>query len=622
MIHRTLDRRACADLTEYRHAGGGRGIATARFLERAEIIEIVTSSGLRGRGGAGFPTGVKWRTVANAAGRDTTPVVINAAEGEPGTFKDRLLLRRNPYKVLEGALIAARALGASQIIVAIKASFTFERRRLRRAIDEIKATDMAEGVDIRIVLGPDAYLFGEETGLLEVIAGRQPFPRVTPPYRQGLADAPALVNNVETFANIPGIFSEGPEWFRSVGTAVSPGTIVCTISGATARDGVGEFPMGTSLSDVLDEIGGGPRVGHRLVAAVSGVANTVLPEALFATPLSYEDMERVGSGLGAAGFLVFDETTDPVSLAHGLSRFLAIESCGQCDPCKRDGLAVMYKLDKLRRSRANARDVSTLERRLDHVPFGARCFLASQHVRTVSSILRLFPEAVRSHLDGATDAAAPTLIAPIVDLVGAKAVTDSDHARKQPDWSYHAVDSGAFPAALLGDRPVSIRSYRVGELAPGLNVEPSESDDAFAPVRNAHRDFDTYLSEAIDAAGTDADRARARLDDLAARLRIHLDVTTRILYPTLLRAVPGVGDDAVWNAEHDATTAMRLIECLASARDGLEPAALGELTDELIAHVEEEERVILPLLREHLRPDELDQLGRALAQARDDSMST
>src|SRR5262245_46018678 len=185
-VHRVLDEHTCHRIDDYVAAGGGRGLAAARVLGADATIDEVAASGLRGRGGAGFPTGVKWRTVAAAAtGAAATPVIVNGAEGEPGTFKDRELLRRNPFKVLEGALIAAIAVDAGEVIVALKASFEHERRIVAAAIEQVVAAGWAGDVSIRLLLGPGAYLFGEETALLEVVEGRQPFPRVDPPYRRG-----------------------------------------------------------------------------------------------------------------------------------------------------------------------------------------------------------------------------------------------------------------------------------------------------------------------------------------------------------------------------------------------------------------------------------------------------
>ena len=469
MERRILDPEPMSSLERYVEGGGGRGIEAAARLGPAGIVDDVDASGLRGRGGAGFPAGRKWRTVQENASADAlTTVVVNAAEGEPGSFKDRTILRRNPYRVLEGALIAAAAVGARSVTVAMKASFTTELERMRAAVVEAGDAGWTKGLDVAVVEGPGEYLFGEETALLEVLAGRHPFPRIAPPFRRGLDEggegggtrsaagvdlagpgsteaAPTLVNNVETMANVARILAEGPDWFRSVGTEESPGTIVCTVSGRTRRHGVAEFAMGTPLGEIVEAVGGGP-AGERIVAVMSGVANPLVPASLLETPASYEGMDAAGSGLGAAGFIVFDDTSDLAAVAHGVSRFLAVESCGQCTPCKQDGLAIASLLDRIRRSEADEHDLATVQDHLGTVADEARCFLAHQHQRVVQSILALFPEEVRSHVTGGAPAAPDDLVAAIVDLVDGVAVLDEGHAGKQPDWTYDDTDSGQSPA--------------------------------------------------------------------------------------------------------------------------------------------------------------------------------
>ncbi|MBW8826025.1 MAG: SLBB domain-containing protein [Acidobacteria bacterium] len=449
----------------YQGAGGGSGLAIARKLGPAATIDEVDASGLRGRGGGGFPTGKKWRTVANYAttGALAPTVVVNGAEGEPGTFKDRSILRRNPCAVVEGALIAALAVGAERVVIAVKRGFGAEREALRAVIGSM-APEWADGVGVEVATGPDEYLFGEETALLEVIDGRPPFPRIAPPYREGVAELgpqpsepagavlapggapPTLVDNVETLANVAGILAEGADWFRSVGTPESPGTIVCTITGATARHGVAEVAMGTPLAEVIDIVGGGPRRGRRLVAAMSGVANPVLPADRFDTPLSYEAMTAAGSGLGAAGFLVFDDSTDMVAVAAGASRFLAIESCGQCTPCKQDGLDIAARLERLCASAAEESDLAELLERLETVTESRRCYLAAQHQLVVGSIVDAFPDAVSAHARGSVPATPVELIAPVRELAdGGAAVLDERIVAKQPDWSFDPIDSGKPP---------------------------------------------------------------------------------------------------------------------------------------------------------------------------------
>jgi len=481
LLHRVLPATPVASLADYQERlGGGEALQALRAAGADAVLAELEASGLRGRGGAGFPTGRKWRTIVeNRSDVVPTSVVVNAAEGEPGTFKDRALLRTNPYAVLEGALVAAAVVGAPEIVIGLKRLSTVEAASLRAAIGEMAAAGWCDGVSIRIVEGPDEYLYGEETALLESIAGRYPFPRLAPPYRQGVVEVtetdeeavsgsgqpnqlvmaapggdlapPALVDNVETLANVPGIVTRGAAWFRSVGTEASPGTILCTVTGRVAHPGVGEVAMGTPLRDAIAAIGGGLPNGHRPVAVLPGVSNGLLPAEAFATPLTYEDMAAAGTGLGSAGFIVLDERDDPVAVVAGASRFLAVESCGQCLPCKDDGLRISEILARLARNEARDDDLEALERRVGTVADGARCNLATQQQVVVASLLRHFGPAVAAHLSGDTAPVEPALVAELRDLTPTGAVVDERHRDKQPDWTYDAVDSGAFPAARLGE---------------------------------------------------------------------------------------------------------------------------------------------------------------------------
>ena len=491
-VARVLPEQPVRRLADYLDGGGGRGLDAARKLGPAAVVDEVEASGLRGRGGAGFPTGVKWRTVAGYGEAATVAptVVVNGAEGEPGTFKDRAIMRADPFAVIEGALVAAHAVGADRIVVAVKESFGPERERLAAAIAEMEADDgdWFADANIGVVAGPGEYLYGEETGLLEVLEGRPPFPRVAPPFRYGvdevsrgagsgpeadqLADEggaaglqlaqmtpggapPTLVNNLETIANVPGILAEGADWFRSLGTPASPGTIVCTVSGATARAGVAEVELGTTLADLFDLVGGGARPGRRLVAALSGVANPIVPAARFGTRLTYEDMQAIGSGLGAGGFVVFDDETDLAAVAAGVSRFLAVESCGPCPPCKQDGLALAELLARICSGGSTDHDLAAVSDRVATVADEARCYLAQQHQAVVGSILQLYPEAFRSHAAGTVASTDPAPILPVRNLIGpdeeGESVVELDltQLQKQPDWSYEATDSGKSPVDRL-----------------------------------------------------------------------------------------------------------------------------------------------------------------------------
>jgi NADH:ubiquinone oxidoreductase subunit F (NADH-binding) len=430
-------------------------------MQSSTIIDKIQASGLRGRGGAGFPTGLKWQTVAgNRSSVEPTTVIVNAAEGEPGTFKDRTILRRNPYLVVEGAIIAAIAVGADMVIFAMKRAFEGEIDRVRAAIEEVADAGWSEGIELVVFEGPDEYLYGEESALLETIDGRWPFPRVVPTFRRGLrgadmvdfeGEAPALVNNTETLANVARIIARGPAWFRTVGTPESPGTMVCTVTGSTKRHGVGEVRMGTPLREVIQAIGGGPRSGRQIKAVLSGVASRVITAAQLDTPVSYEGLAGIGSGLGSAAFIVFDDSDDMAAVAAGVSRFLAVESCGQCSPCKLDGINLSQRFEKLAGSEAQDYDFAEIQHRIETVSDRSRCFLATQQQVVLASIIEQFPEEMADHLSGARPPAEPELIAELLDIHDGKAFVDERHRRKQPDWTYNRRDSGSVPVELLAN---------------------------------------------------------------------------------------------------------------------------------------------------------------------------
>lgn len=481
-INRVLDPEPITSLGAYAAIGGGRGLVAAQEQGPEATLAVLDASGLRGRGGAGFPTGAKWRTVASYLSEEVpATVVVNAAEGEPGTFKDRTLLRTNPYRVLEGALIAAATLGADEVVVATKQRFSEEVRRIRRAADELAMAGWSGGVSIDVVEGPDEYLFGEETALLEVVAGRPPFPRVAPPWRRGvdtspgedraggapaaaqlggLSDGtpvpPTLVNNVETLANVALIMANGEDWFRELGTDASPGTIVCTITGATERAGVAEVPMGTSLREVIELVGGPIEAGISMV--LPGVSNRILPPSELDVPLTYEALADVDSGLGTGGFIVVGSDVDPVAVAAGVARFLAVESCGQCTPCKGDGLRIAGAFEHIRTRQPRGSDeYDEVLSRLGTIEDESRCYLAAQHRIVIASLLRLFSEEVQATAAYAGDEIEPFVITELLDIRDGEPVYDERHADKQPDWTYEPEDSGQFPADRLRRAPISSR---------------------------------------------------------------------------------------------------------------------------------------------------------------------
>lgn len=421
-------------LDSYVSSGGGAGLARAADLDADEIIEIVRESGLRGRGGAGFPTGIKWRGIAGDR-EDGQPryVVCNAAEGEPGTFKDRMILRTNPYAVLEGMAIAARAIGADEAHIGIKSSFLIESERLAGAAGEMEEAGWLDGLALRITEGPDDYLFGEEKALLEVIEGRDALPRLYPPYIVGLGTGlisglgagsagpsertnPTLVNNVETLANIGGILANGAGWFRSIGTASSPGSMVFTISGDVREHGIAELPLGTPLAVLVYGVGGGLGAGRRISSIWSGVSNAPLNSAQIDTPMSYEGMETAGSGLGSGGFSVYDDTTCIADVAAVMSEFLAEESCGQCPPCKlgTDSLASHFR--SFDDGSASERSFEEMTATMQRVTDANRCGLGAGQRAVAAGVLARFSDELYGHLERGCSTARRVVLPKLVDL--------------------------------------------------------------------------------------------------------------------------------------------------------------------------------------------------------------
>jgi NADH-quinone oxidoreductase subunit F len=444
-------------LADHVALGGGTGLRRALEIGPDATIAEITRAGLRGRGGAGFPTGVKWRSVLGGGGRHRY-AVCNSAEGEPGTFKDRALLRANAYQVLEGLLIAAHTVGAIEAYMALKASFEPEVAGLRAALGEIEQAGWLGDLTVKVVTGPDEYLFGEEKALLEVIEGSEPLPRWLPPYIHGLyATAPqlgwqaaepqvghstgheanpTLVNNAESLGQAAWILAHGADEFRAFGTESSPGTVICTVVGDVTAPGVVEVPMGTPLRAVLAQCGT-PREGRRVKAVFPGVANAVVTGEQIETPLTYEHFEAAGSGLGAAGFIVYDDSACMVEVAAMLSRFLYVESCGQCPPCKLGSAHITEALERIRDGEGVDADLDRIRERLRLVTDGNRCYLPVQERTVVASILRSFPEDIAAHLEGwcpsqRTDVPIPK----VVDIADGSVTYDERQARKQPDWTY------------------------------------------------------------------------------------------------------------------------------------------------------------------------------------------
>ena len=430
---------------------GGLGLKRATELGPAATVDEVAASGLRGRGGGGFPTGRKWRSVASAAAAGARYVVCNGAEGEPGTFKDRALMRANPYQLVEGVIIAAYAVGAVEAYIALKERFTVERERVTRAVQEMQAAGICPDCTVTIVAGPEEYLFGEEKALLEVIEGKSPLPRLFPPYEHGLfasdivtgwepapgrpSPNPTVVNNAETLSAVPAILARGAAWYRSMGTPASPGTLVCTVVGDVVAPDVGEIEMGTALGDVIAAVGSGVAPGRSVKAVLSGVANAVVTD--LSTPVSYEGFEAAGSGLGSAGFIVYDDTACMVEAARSASRFLYVESCGQCPPCKLGSGEITGRLQRIEAGVGDDDDLRAIGYWLDRVTDGNRCYLAVEEAVVVRSLVAAFPDEIAEHAAlGRCPRPRALPLAVITDLHDGVATYDERLWRKQADWTY------------------------------------------------------------------------------------------------------------------------------------------------------------------------------------------
>lgn len=402
MESRLLPDEPLITLDAYLAAGGGRGLERARRLPPEEVIDEVERSGLRGRGGAGFPTAVKWRSTLELAAqydRSQLYLVANGAEGEPGTFKDRPLLALNPFAFVEGLLIARHAVGATGAFVGIKAKFTRPLERLRDALRQATGAGWPGAGEVEVVTGPDEYLFGEETGLLEVIEGNPALPRLLGPYQRGLfasddAPNPTVVNNIETLANLPGIVVNGADWFRKAGTEGSPGTMLFTVVGDVESPGVYELPLGTPLRSLLVDIAG----ASDIKAVYSGSSNAVITPARLDDPLDFDQARADGAGIGSGGFIVYDTSRPILRILATLSAFLARESCGQCNACKLGTATITDLLERLCRGEGDQRTVRAIWQRNKTVTDQNRCYLPVGEQLMVGSTLSEYAGEIASGL--------------------------------------------------------------------------------------------------------------------------------------------------------------------------------------------------------------------------------
>ena len=402
-----------ADIQRYRDNGGYRGWIKSLSISPSDIITTVQDAGLRGRGGAGFNTGLKWSFVPR--GEDSPPIkylVCNADEMEPGTFKDRLLMERDPHLLLEGMAIAAYAIGAATAYVFIRGEYHLAAERLERAIHEAREAGLLgsniqdTGYDLEIYVHRSAgnYICGEETALLNALEGKRAIPRAKPPFPQvsGLWGKPTVVNNVETLCNLPHLLELGVDWYRSLGRGEDAGTKLFGVSGMVQNPGTWELPMGTPIREIIEEHAGGMYEGLNLKGFLPGGGSTdFLGPQHLDLAMDYDVIGKAGSRMGTGTIIVLDDHTCPVGLVLNLTRFFARESCGWCTPC-RDGLPwAVQLLERIENGNGLPEDLDLLREQARRMgPGNTFCALAPGAAEPIQSALKLFEQDFMDHITG------------------------------------------------------------------------------------------------------------------------------------------------------------------------------------------------------------------------------
>ena len=396
-------------IDEYIGTGGYEALGIVLTEKKPEdVIQILLDSGLRGRGGAGFPTGLKWKF---AAGNDADQkyVCCNADEGDPGAFMDRSILEGDPHAVLEAMAIAGYAIGASQGYIYVRAEYPIAVQRLEIAIEQAREYgllgknifDSGFDLDIELRLGAGAFVCGEETALMTSIEGNRGEPRPRPPFPalKGLFQKPTILNNVETYANIPQIIVNGPEWFASMGTEKSKGTKVFALGGKIHNTGLVEIPMGTTLREIVEEIGGGVPNGKKFKAAqTGGPSGGCIPAEHLDIPIDYDNLLSIGSMMGSGGLIVMDEDTCMVDIAKFFLEFTVDESCGKCTPCRIGTRRMLEILEKITKGQATMEDLDKLEELCYHLQSNSLCALGQTAPNPVLSTLRYFRDEYIAHI--------------------------------------------------------------------------------------------------------------------------------------------------------------------------------------------------------------------------------
>jgi len=393
----------------YESLGGYAGLAkTLREYKPDEVIEIVKKSGLRGRGGAGFPTGMKWGFVPKQSGKPVY-LCINADESEPGTFKDRLIIEKDPHQLLEGTIISAYAIGCHLAFIYIRGEFVYGSKVLNQAAVEayekgyLGKNILGSGFDLDLIVhrGAGAYICGEETALLESLEGKRGHPRLKPPFPAvvGIYGSPTVINNVETIANVSHIINNGAEWYAAIGVERNAGTRLFGVSGHVKRRGVYELPMGTPLRELIYEHCGGMQNGRKLKAIVPGGSSVqVLTADQVGVPLDFDSVAKAGSMLGSAGVIVMDDSTCMVKAALRISKFYAEESCGQCTQC-REGTEWMHRiLTRLENGQGKRGDLELMLDICANMKGSTICPLSDAAAMPIESYIQKFYDEFAAHI--------------------------------------------------------------------------------------------------------------------------------------------------------------------------------------------------------------------------------
>lgn len=396
------------DIDDYLRVGGYEGIRKAFGMAPMDVIEEIKRSGLRGRGGGGFPTGTKWE-LCRRSESDQKYMICNADEGDPGAFMDRAVLEGDPHSVLEGMMIAGYAIGATKAFIYVRAEYPMAYERatiaIRQAVERGYLGDNILGsgfdFDIKVKLGAGAFVCGEETALMASIEGRRGLPTPRPPFPavKGLFGKPTTINNVETLANVPAIMTRGGDWFATVGTEKSKGTKVFALAGKISRSGLVEIPMGTPLRLIIEEIGGGIPYKRRFKAAqTGGPSGGCIPLCHFDIAMDYENLSSVGSIMGSGGLIVTDNTTCMVDLARFFLTFTQKESCGKCVPCRLGTKKMLEILTSITRGEASMEDLDQLIELALDIKAGSLCGLGQTAPNPVISTIRYFRDEYEAHI--------------------------------------------------------------------------------------------------------------------------------------------------------------------------------------------------------------------------------